>query len=77
MQQIDIGNLFPIDIETVSGVQHFQLLDDEWKELLDRKIFKNLPPDTTPEEYYPKRAAIRAEFAIVICISTGYFKKRK
>lgn len=75
MQQIDIGNLFLIDIETVSGVQHFHLLDDEWKELWTEKILKNLPPDTTAEEYYPKRAAILAEFAKVICISTGYFKK--
>ena len=75
MQQIAIENLFLIDIETVSGVQHFQLLDDEWKELWTEKILKNLPPDTTPEEYYPQRAAILAEFAKVICISTGYFKK--
>lgn len=75
MQQIAIENLFLIDIETVSGVQHFQLLDDEWKELWTEKILKTLPPGTTPEEYYPQRAAILAEFAKVICISTGYFKK--
>jgi DNA polymerase elongation subunit (family B) len=75
MQQIAIENLFLIDIETVSGVQHFQLLDDEWKELWTEKILKTLPPDTTAEEYYPQRAAILAEFAKVICISTGYFKK--
>ena len=75
MQQIAIENLFLIDIETVSGVQHFQLLDDEWKELWTEKILKTLPPGTSPEEYYPQRAAILAEFAKVICISTGYFKK--
>ena len=75
MQQIPIENLFLIDIETVSGVQHFAQLNDEWKELWTEKILKGLPPDTTAEEYYPKRAAILAEFAKVICISTGYFKK--
>lgn len=75
MQQIAIENLFLIDIETVSGVQHFHLLNDEWKELWTEKISKSLPPDATAEDYYPKRAAILAEFAKVICISTGYFKK--
>jgi len=75
MQQIAIENLFFIDIETVSGVQHFHLLNDEWKELWTEKIFKSLPPDETAEDYYPKRAAILAEFAKVVCISTGYFKK--
>src|SRR5664279_571421 len=75
MQQIAIENLFLLDIETVSGVSHFHLLNDEWKELWTEKILKSLPPDTTAEEYYPKRAAILAEFAKVICISTGYFKK--
>ena len=75
MQQIALENLFLIDIETVSGVQHYHLLDDEWKELWTEKIFKSLPPDTTAEQYYPMRAAILAEFAKVICISIGYFKK--
>ena len=75
MQQIAIENLFLLDIETVSGVQNFNLLDDEWKELWSEKILKSLPPDITAEEYYPKRAAILAEFAKVVCISTGYFKK--
>ncbi len=75
MQQIAIENSFLLDIETVSGVQNFSLLDDEWKELWSEKILKSLPPDITAEEYYPKRAAILAEFAKVVCISTGYFKK--
>ena len=56
-------------------MQHYHLLDDEWKELWTEKIFKSLPADTTAEQYYPMRAAILAEFAKVICISIGYFKK--
>src|ERR1700733_9825132 len=75
MQYIALENLFLIDIETVSGVQHYQLLDDDWKELWTEKVFKSLPPDTTAEQYYPMRAAILSEFAKVICISIGYFKK--
>ncbi|MDQ6842833.1 MAG: ribonuclease H-like domain-containing protein [Bacteroidota bacterium] len=75
MQKIAIENLFLIDIETVSGMEHFHLLSEEWKELWTEKILKNLPPNTTAEEYYPRRAAILAEFAKVICISIGYFKK--
>ena len=75
MEKIAIENLFLIDIETVSEMEQFQHLNDEWKELWTDKIFKNLPSNTTAEEYYPMRAAILAEFAKVICISTGYFKK--
>ena len=75
MQQIDIENLFLIDIETVSGMEHYHLLDDQWKELWMEKVFKSLPAGTTAEQYYPMRAAILAEFAKVICISIGYFKK--
>ena len=75
MLEVAVENLFLIDIETVSGAQHFHLLDDEWKELWTEKVLKNLPPNTTAEEYYPMRAAILAEFAKVVCISIGYFKK--
>ncbi len=75
MQNISIENLFLIDIETVSCFQDFELLTDEWKELWTEKIYKNLPDNTTPEEYYPKRAGIMAEFAKVVCISIGYIKK--
>lgn len=75
MQQIVLENLFLLDIETVSGSQHYHLLNDEWKELWTEKVFKSLPPDINAEQYYPMRAAILAEFAKVICISIGYFKK--
>ena len=75
MQVNSLENLFLIDIETVSEKEHFQLLDDEWQELWTEKISKSLPLNVTPEEYYPIRAAILAEFAKVVCISFGYFKK--
>ena len=75
MQKFQLENLFLIDIETVSEKEDFQLLDDVWKELWIGKISKSLPENITEEEYYPMRAAILAEFAKVVCISFGYFKK--
>jgi DNA polymerase elongation subunit (family B) len=75
MSQIPLENLFLIDIETVSGKADFHLLDEEWKELWTEKISRSLPPNSTAEEYYPIRSAILAEFAKVVCISFGYFKK--
>lgn len=75
MNQIALENLLLIDIETVSEKENFHLLDDEWKELWIEKTSRNLPADTTPEEFYPMRAAILSEFAKVACISFGYFKK--
>lgn len=75
MQHIALENLFLIDIETVSEKEHFHLLDNDWQELWTEKISRNLPPDTTSADYYPMRAAILAEFAKVVCISFGYFKK--
>ncbi len=77
MQKFQLENLFLIDIETVSEKEDFHLLDDVWKELWIGKISKSLPENTTAEQYYPMRAAILAEFAKVICISFGYFKKEK
>jgi DNA polymerase elongation subunit (family B) len=75
MQNISIENLFLIDIETVSCSENYELLTEEWKSLWAEKIYKALPDNTTPEEYYPKRAGIMAEFAKVVCISIGYMKK--
>ena len=77
MQNVPLENLFLLDIETVSSKESFHLLEDHWKELWSEKIKRHLPPDSTPEEMYPQRAAIFAEFARVICISFGYFKKEK
>lgn len=77
MQNISVENLFFIDIETVSCCEKFELLSDDWKELWSEKISKALPDNTTPAEYYPKRAAIMAEFAKVVCISFGYLTTDK
>lgn len=70
-----LENLFVLDIETVSIFPEWQLLDETWKELWAKKIDKQLPEGDNPETFYPKRAAILAEFGKVICISAGYFRE--
>lgn len=75
MQKTALEGLFLIDIETVSEKESFHSLEPEWQELWSEKINRSLPPDVTAEEYYHMRAAILAEFAKVVCISFGYFKK--
>lgn len=74
MNNIPLENLFLIDIETVSEVNNFHSLTDEWKELWNEKIHKALPENITADEYYPLRAGIMAEFAKVVCITFGYFR---
>src|SRR5438067_1556155 len=64
-----------IDIETVSQSATFISLNEEWKQLWEEKVSRSLPEDISFSEYYPQRAAVMAEFAKVVCISIGYFKK--
>ena len=64
-----------IDIETVSQSASFNSLNEEWKQLWEEKVNRSLPENVSVGEYYPQRAGIMAEFAKVICISIGYFKK--
>ena len=75
MQHVSIENLFLLDIETVCQAEDFKLLNEEWQGLWTEKTLKSLPAETSAEEHYTRRAAIFAEFAKVICISTGYFRK--
>lgn len=63
-----------LDIETVSQVEDFNKLAENWQYLWDGKT-QYQRKDDTPEEYYPKRAAVMAEFGKVICISCGFFKE--
>jgi len=65
---------FVLDIETVSVAPTWNELDTYWKQLWAEKIERQLPEGETPETFYPKRAAILAEFGKIICISAGYFR---
>ena len=72
-----LDNLFVLDIETVSAVQGWEKMEEGWKKLWADKIGKQLPEGETPESFYPKRAAILAEFGKIICISAGYFRPKQ
>jgi 3'-5' exonuclease len=75
--KMPLENFLVIDIETVSAKKDFNDLDMEWQHLWEEKIIRSLPENTGIHEYYPLRAGIMAEFAKVVCISIGYFKKEK
>ena len=75
--KIALENFLIIDIETVSAKKEFEELDTDWKHLWEEKVHRSLPNETTADAYYPMRAGVMAEFAKVICISIGYFKKEK
>ncbi len=75
MQNIRLENLLLIDIETVSESAEFAALNEEWQALWQEKVQRTLPEDVTAAEFYPQRAGVMAEFAKVVCISIGYFKK--
>jgi len=75
--KMPLENFLIIDIETVSGKKNFEELDDYWKNLWEEKVQRYLPNDTSLDEYYPDRAGVMAEFAKIVCISMGYFKKEK
>lgn len=66
-------DLLMIDIETVPQVPDFNLLSADWQILFTDKISKTMPENASVETYYRQKAGILAEFAKVICISTGFF----
>lgn len=75
MQNIRLENMLLIDIETVSEHPAFSELSNDWKELWQEKVQRQLPENVTAEEFYPQRAGVMAEFSKVVCISVGYFKR--
>ena len=75
MQNIRLEHMLLIDIETVSEHPTFNELNDDWKQLWEEKVQRQLPEHVTAEEFYPQRAAVMAEFSKVVCISVGYFKR--
>lgn len=72
-----IYDLFFLDIETVPQASDFDNLLPESKILFCDKISKTMPEGVEINEAYHNRAGILAEFAKVICISTGFFYKDK
>jgi 3'-5' exonuclease len=75
MQNIRLENLLLIDIETVPAYPVFEEMNEEWRSLWQEKVQRSLPEDVSAAEFYPQRAGVMAEFAKVICISIGHFRK--
>ncbi len=72
-----ILDLFFLDIETVPQADSYVNLTVENQKLFYDKISKTMPEGIAIEEAYHNRAGILAEFAKVVCISTGFFYKDK
>ena len=73
MQNIKTEDLIVIDIETASVSASFNLLEEKWQALWEEKTARILPDGITPDEFYPQRAGVMAEFSKIVCISIGYF----
>ncbi|MDI1353635.1 MAG: ribonuclease H-like domain-containing protein [bacterium] len=71
---MDIEKILFIDIETAPIVYHYNELDEITKDLWNKKWQYN--KEVSPEIQYNK-AGIYAEFAKVICIGFGYYKRGK
>jgi len=77
IDQIDIGKVLFLDIETVSGKASYQQLDDTLKDLWNLKAnqIMRTKDDPMSEEQvagvYSDRAGIYAEFGKIVCISVG------
>lgn len=70
-------HLLVLDIETVPQYATFSELTELWKVLWADRVSKTMPENSSPEQLYPERAGIHAEFGKIICISTGFFYKDK
>jgi predicted PolB exonuclease-like 3'-5' exonuclease len=70
LDQLKIGNILFLDIETVPAYASFDLIPDNLRMLWERKAFYLKKENETPEELY-NRAGIYAEFGKIVCISTG------
>lgn len=73
--KMPLENFLIIDIETVSALQDLGSLPDDWQQLWEEKVKRTVPENMTLADYYPERAGVMAEFAKVVCVSMGYFKK--
>lgn len=78
IEQIDIGNVLFLDIETVSGQAGYEDLDEDFTELWFRKAANIVrKPAEELQEFeadalYREKAGIYAEFGKIVCISVGF-----
>lgn len=71
LEQYVIEDVMFIDIETVPQQATYQELDDDFKQLWDKKSAYFRSDEQEPDEVY-QRAGIYAEFGKIVCISAGF-----
>lgn len=73
-QVIDLKNTLVVDIETVSGYEKFEYLDEKMQQFWQVKAgnIKN-EDELSPDELYFERAAIYAEFGKIVAIAIGVY----
>ena len=74
MTKTDIEKILFIDIETVPLVYKYDELDENTKELWNKKWQYN--KEVSAEQQYNK-AGIYAEFSKVVCIGLGFYNQNK
>ena len=72
MNSIDLQHILFLDIETVSGVSHFEELSEQMQYLWADKTKWQRKEEVSPSDYYTDRAGILAEFGKIVCISVGF-----
>lgn len=76
LDNLNLSKVLFIDIETVPIVRDYQELDEEWKQLWERKMHYRISEENSPESLYEK-AGIFAEFGKVVCVSLGVLGTQK
>ncbi|MEL7122838.1 MAG: ribonuclease H-like domain-containing protein [Bacteroidota bacterium] len=80
IDQVEIGKVLFIDIETVSGQSSFDLISESLQPLWAKKAQRILRKEDELteeelEESYTDRAGIYAEFGKIVCISVGVVRR--
>ncbi|MCJ0743560.1 3'-5' exonuclease [Pedobacter montanisoli] len=76
LEEINLENVFVIDIETVPQEEHFQNLSPLLQQLWTDKTQYIRKELHSAEDFY-ERAGIWAEFGKIICISVGFYHLKK
>lgn len=76
IEKVNLNNILFLDIETVPQHETWNNLAKEEQILYETKTKYQRKEEFTAEEFYHK-SGIWAEFGKIICISVGYFVKKK
>jgi DNA polymerase elongation subunit (family B) len=76
LDQLKIGNLLFLDIETVAAYPSYDQVPENFRMLWEKKAVYMKKDTETPDELYG-RAGIFAEFGKIICITTGMIGKQE